>query len=439
MIRDLRKAHYRHLTGVFLLSLLVGGIFGYPWVFVSCVAIGYLIWILYQQHKLISWLIKGAKNSPPNAIGLWGVVFDHLYRVQKKHRRQTRQYRETIKRIRTSTQALSDGIITLDEEGNIESWNKAAVKLLKLKKVDIGHPLTNLIREPRFLQYFNNDRPTEPITIDNPAQPARFLEISMTVYGEGERLLLLRDTTRLQKLERMRQDFVANASHELKTPITVLRGHLENILDFNDDLPPGLDRALNSMALQTKRMNNLVEDLLILSRLDVDTQDAPSQPVDMHTLLEQIAQDTRELAHNNGTPHEVIVDVQTTQLLLGDVGQLRTAISNLAYNALRYSPEGGKIALIWRDSSIGGLISVTDEGMGIAQHHIPRLTERFYRVDQGRSSATGGTGLGLAIVKHILNHHNAYLDVQSTPNKGSVFTCIFPKKRLSDAPLEATG
>lgn len=441
MIRDLRKSHYRNL----FLSILVAAVIGYIFeIFFPALSVTLALLLfgnLRNQHKLVSWLFKGAKSAPPLARGVWGDIFDHLHTIRKKNRQQTKRYRETLKRIRTSTQALADGVITLDRDGNIESWNKAAVKLIKLKEVDVGHPLTNLLREPKFLEYYDKlgKKTLDPITIENPAQPSRMLEISMTQYGKGESLMIMRDTTRLQKLERMRQDFVANASHELKTPITVLRGHLENILDFNDDLPKGLEKALNSMAIQTKRMNNLVDDLLILSRLDVDSQDAAENPVDMYLLLEQIAQDTRDLALNNGSSHDITVDCQTSQLLLGDIGQLRTAISNLAYNALRYSPEGGKITLGWRDSSLGALVSISDEGIGIAQHHIPRLTERFYRVDQGRSSATGGTGLGLAIVKHILNHHNAYLDVQSTPNQGSVFTCIFPKKRSSEARLESVG
>lgn len=431
MIRDLRKSHYQKLTITLIVTLVIGYYFGKPWLFVAAVSTGYLVWILYQQHRLISWLIKGAKNSPPNAVGLWGVVFDHLYLVRKKHRKQVRRYRETIKKIRTSTQALSDGIITLDAKGRIETWNKAAASLLELKTSDEGHLLTNLIRDPLFLNFYNYLDHNEPITIENPAQPHRSLQISMTIYGEGECLLLLRDTTRIEKLEQMRQDFVANASHELKTPITVVQGHLENILAFNDDIPEPMFKALNSMSSQAKRMNNLVNDLLVLSRLDVETTDASFTEVNLPKLLDQIIEDAHQFSNSIGADHQIELVYQSDKNLLGDLGQLRTAFGNLLYNAVRYSPENSKITVSWKTTELGGLFTVQDRGHGIEQQHIPRLTERFYRVDTGRSSETGGTGLGLAIVKHILNHHNAHLDIQSQPKVGSTFTCIFSTKRLS--------
>jgi two-component system phosphate regulon sensor histidine kinase PhoR len=431
MIRDLRKSHYKQLAATLVITLIMGRYFGNPWLFVAAVSTGYLVWILYQQHRLISWLIKGAKNSPPNAVGLWGVVFDHLYIVRKKHRKQVRRYRETIRKIRTSTQALSDGVITLDAKGRIESWNKAAIHLLDLKTFDEGHLLTNLIRDPLFLGFYNQIEHQEPITIENPAQAHRSLQISMTVYGEGERLLLLRDTTHIEKLEQMRQDFVANASHELKTPITVVQGHLENILTFNDDIPAPMLKALNSMSSQAKRMNNLVNDLLVLSRLDVETADASLSEIDMPTFLQQVIEDAQQFSKSIDSGHQIEFESQSKQHLLGDLGQLRTALSNLLYNAIRYSPNGSRIRVSWKVTELGGLLTVQDQGYGIEHQHIPRLTERFYRVDSGRSSENGGTGLGLAIVKHILNHHNAHLDIQSQPNVGSTFTCIFSSKRLS--------
>lgn len=430
MIRDLRRSHYKKLTATMVLALIVGHYFGEPWLFVAGASTGYLVWILYQQHRLISWLIKGAKNSPPNAVGLWGVVFDHLYIVRKKHRKQVRRYRETIRKIRTSTQALSDGVITLDVKGRIESWNKAAVQLLDLKTFDEGHLLTNLIRDPLFLDFYNQADHQEYITIENPAQAHRSLQISMTVYGEGERLLLLRDTTHIEKLEQMRQDFVANASHELKTPITVVQGHLENILAFNDDIPAPMLKALTSMSSQAIRMNNLVNDLLVLSRLDVETAEANLSEIDMPLFLQQALDDARQFSKSIDSDHQIELLNQSTQNLMGDFGQLRTALGNLLYNAIRYSPKGSKITLSWKVSELGGLLTVQDRGYGIEHQHIPRLTERFYRVDSGRSSESGGTGLGLAIVKHILNHHNAHLNIQSQPKVGSTFSCIFSTKRL---------
>jgi two-component system phosphate regulon sensor histidine kinase PhoR len=430
MIRDLRRSHYQQLTVALIVAFSIGWFFDAPWVFVSIAAIGYLIWILYQQHRLIAWLISGARKTPPEATGLWGVVFDHLYRVQRDHRKQVRNYREIVQRMRSSTEALNDGIILLDAHGNIQWWNSAAKELLKLRKIDTGQLLANLLREPSFIQFYNKTNHREPITIDNPARTGSSLEIAMTVFGKGERLLLLRDVTRLQQLELMRQDFVANASHELKTPLTVLKGHLENILAFNDDLAPPVEKALNSMNNQTTRMTNLVNDLLMLTRLDSAPNSVEGKEIDFPTFLEQIASDARELSGDK--QHTIVVDCQSSDNLIGKPGEIRSAINNLVFNAINYSPEGTTVTIRWQRTKSGAVLSVQDQGSGIDQHHIPRLTERFYRVDAGRSSDNGGTGLGLAIVKHALQHHGARLDISSAKNKGSTFSCVFPKSRLID-------
>lgn len=434
MIRDLRRSHYQKLTVSFIAVFAIGWYFGAPWFFVSATAIGYLIWILYQQHKLIAWLISGARKTPPEAIGLWGVVFDHLYRVQRDHRKQVRNYREIVQRMRSSTEALNDGIILLDPFGNIQWWNSAAKELLKLRKQDQGQLLTNLLREPKFIQFYNRSQHKEPINLENPAHNGHALQIAMTLFGKGERLLLLRDVTRLQQLEHMRQDFVANASHELKTPLTVLKGHLENIEAFAVDLAPPIKKAMNSMSNQTTRMNNLVNDLLLLTRLDSASDDASGSDINMPEFLEQVASDARELSNERN--HNVIIDCQTDAQLIGKVGEIRSAINNLVFNAIHYSPENSTVTISWLRTKGGAVLSVKDEGAGIDQHHIPRLTERFYRVDAGRSSDQGGTGLGLAIVKHALQHHNARLDISSRKNKGSVFSCVFPNDRVKDLGVE---
>lgn len=434
MIRDLRRKHYQQLALFLTVIFAVGLFFDAPWFFVSVSAIVYLVWILYQQHRLIAWLISGARKTPPEAIGLWGVVFDHLYRVQRDHRKQVKNYREIVRRMRSSTEALNDGIILLDPYGNIQWWNSAARELLKLRKEDTGQLLTNLVREPAFIQFYNSTKHREPITLDNPAQAGHHLQVAMTVFGKGERLLLLRDVTRLKLLENMRQDFVANASHELKTPLTVLKGHLENILAFSDNLAPPTEKALKSMNNQTTRMNNLVNDLLLLTRLDSAADSIEGQEIALPEFLTQIAHDASELSAEKN--HEIEVDCQTHHHLRGNPGEIRSAINNLVFNAVNYSPAGSKVTIQWVKTRSGAMVSVKDQGIGIDQHHIPRLTERFYRVDAGRSSEQGGTGLGLAIVKHALQHHDARLDISSTKNKGSTFSCVFPESRLIDPNLE---
>lgn len=428
MIRDLRRSHYQQLTVFLLITFAIGWFFNAPWIFVSVAAIAYLIWILYQQHRLIAWLISGAKKTPPEAMGLWGVVFDHLYRVQRDHRKQIQNYRDVVSRMRTSTEALNDGIILLDINGNIQWWNSAARDLLNLRKQDKGQLLTNLLREPAFIKFYNRSVHKDPITMDNPAHIGQHIQIAMTVFGKGERLLLLRDVTRLQQLEQMRQDFVANASHELKTPLTVLKGHLENILAFADDLAPPVQKALNSMNNQTNRMNNLVNDLLMLTRLDSATSSIEGQTIEMRDFLSQIVSDAQELSADN--EHKIELDCQADHNLRGKPGEIRSAINNLVFNAVNYSPAGSTITLSWKKAKTGAILSVTDEGVGIDQHHIPRLTERFYRVDSGRATEQGGTGLGLAIVKHALQHHDARLDISSIKHVGSTFSCIFPEERI---------
>ncbi|MDB9894366.1 MAG: phosphate regulon sensor histidine kinase PhoR [Reinekea forsetii] len=430
MIRDLRRSHYRQLTLSLVGAAILGAFFGYPWIFLAVSAIGYLIWISYQQHRLIAWLISGARKTPPEAVGLWGVIFDHLYRVQRDHRKQVGNYREVVQRMRSSTEALADGIMLLDDNGHIQWWNSAARDLLNLRKEDSGQMLINLLREPKFIKFYRKNLHREPITLANPARLNSHIQVMMTVFGKGERLIVLRDVTRLQQLELMRQDFVANASHELKTPLTVLKGHLENILSFADNLSPPVTKALHSMSNQTRRMNNLVTDLLMLTRLDAATSSTEGQAIDVAPMLDQIQSDALELSGDNA--HQISVECQSSCQLLGSPELIRSALNNLVFNAVHYSPAGSRIDICWKKTARGAVLSVADQGRGIEQHHIPRLTERFYRVDSGRSSEAGGTGLGLAIVKHALQHHDARLDISSRSNRGSVFSCIFPEERLID-------
>lgn len=437
MIRDIRKQYYRNTLLTCAGATLLGLFFGRPLIGLLLAVSGILIWQLYQQSRLIAWLRQGAKAEPPDSKGLWGMVFDHLYSVQRNHRKQVKHYRNVIHRVQNSTEALRDGVIMLNRDGSLQWWNQSARELLKLQQQDEGQPLVNLLREPAFLRFFNEKDGRDSIRLDNPALPGRFLDISMTIYGKGERLLLLRDTTRLKQLEQMRQDFVANASHELRTPLTVLKGYLETMLDCDEELPAPLRTGLSRMNTQTQRMENLVNDLLVLTRLDAEVQQSVRQHIDVPAFLESIADDARALSGQRA--HRIEVRIDSEQHLQGDMKELRSAISNLVYNAVNYSQDGSHIQLQWQVSAQGGFISVRDEGIGIDPRHIPRLTERFYRVDPGRSSERGGTGLGLAIVKHILQLHQGRLDIASVPGRGSVFTCCFPRERLLPAAVESTS
>jgi two-component system phosphate regulon sensor histidine kinase PhoR len=360
---------------------------------------------------------------------MWGELFDRLYRYQKSQRITQSRLRATLARIQESSEAMRDSVVMLDRHGDLEWWNSAATDMLGLQTAhDRGQHITNLLRDPRFISYFNAREYSEPLTLTSPIDERRILQYQITLYGDDERLVMARDITRLHRLEQMRRDFVANVSHELRTPLTVLSGYLETYGDLKEMLPPRLSKGIGQMEEQTKRMQSLVNDLLLLSRLEIDRGGEDHQPLEVGSMLESIRRDALALSNQQ---HSVQVALECEARLVGSEQELRSAISNLAFNAVRYTPEGSQITLRWVALSNGSAcIEVDDDGEGIDPVHIPRLTERFYRVDKGRSTATGGTGLGLAIVKHVLLRHDAQLQVESLPGEGALFRCVFPPSRV---------
>ncbi|APX94777.1 PAS domain-containing sensor histidine kinase [Halomonas sp. 1513] len=384
---------------------------------------------LRQLHALHRWLTRHPHTEPPAARGLWGELFDRLYRYQKAQRITQQRLRDTLKRIQDSSEAMSDSVVMLDRRGDLEWWNSAAGHMLGLQTVhDRGQHITNLLRDPRFIDYFNARDYREPLTLPSPIDERQVLQFQITLYGDDERLLMARDITRLHRLEQMRRDFVANVSHELRTPLTVLAGYLETYADVGDQLPPRLARGLAQMQAQTSRMQNLVNDLLLLSRLEIDRRGDDEAPVAVESLLEAIRRDAESLSAGR---HRLSVECDDPRRLVGSEQELRSAISNLVFNAVRYAGDGRHIILRWRAHGDAACLEVEDDGEGIDPVHIPRLTERFYRVDKGRSTATGGTGLGLAIVKHVLLRHDAHLEIVSHPGQGALFRCVFPTSRLA--------
>ncbi|RUR31191.1 phosphate regulon sensor histidine kinase PhoR [Vreelandella nanhaiensis] len=387
---------------------------------------------LRQLRALFQWLTLNPNDEPPAASGMWGELLDRLYRYQKSQRITQGRLRATLARIQESSEAMRDSVVMLDRHGDLEWWNSAATEMLGLQTAhDRGQHITNLLRDPGFISYFNARDYSEPLTLPSPIDERSILQYQITLYGDDERLVMARDITRLHRLEQMRRDFVANVSHELRTPLTVLSGYLETYGDLADQLPPRLGRGIEQMQDQTQRMQNLVNDLLLLSRLEIDQGGQDHQPLSVEQLLNSIRQDALALSHGK---HAVHVVIESDAQLLGSEQEMRSAISNLAFNAVRYTPTGSQITLRWAAMVDGGAcIEVEDDGDGIDPVHIPRLTERFYRVDKGRSTATGGTGLGLAIVKHVLLRHEAQLQVESHPEEGALFRCIFPANRLIQA------
>lgn len=391
-----------------------------------CLVIGgtlYGIFLLRQMQRFYIWLSHHSEEPPPSSSGIWGDIFDAIYRMRKQQAAQQHDLMRQLTRMQDSTAALKDGAVLLDNRGQIEFWNASAEKLLGLRQdTDRQQLLTNLLRDPQFVSYFQQEQYAEPLTLHSPINSDGFIEIQINVFGDNEKLLVVRDVTRLHKLEKIRSDFVGNVSHELRTPLTVLKGYLETMEDQKDEIPAQWRKAIDHMQLQTARMQHLVDDLMLLSKLETKHSEQQTKtPVDLGKMVQRLRDDAQRIS-----PQHKILAEGTALQLLGNEGELYSAFGNLVTNALRYSPADSCVRLHWGTDAQGAFFSVTDEGPGIAAVHIPRLTERFYRVDAGRGRADGGTGLGLAIVKHALARHDGKLEIASTPGKGSTFTCRFP-------------
>lgn len=336
-----------------------------------------------------------------------------------------------IDRAQSSLVALAEAVVLTDELHQIEWWNPAAERLLGIQELDRGRNILGILRQPAFVEYFNNmEQQPDGIKLKSSLHEDRYVQIKLTRFGLESRLVVAYDVTRVHNLEQMRKDFVDNISHELRTPLTVLSGYLETFTD-QEDFNPRWRRPFEQMQAQTKRMNALVNDLLLLSRLENDKQLAKNQIVDMPSLMNQLFDDAQ--AYNSEYSHILNLDIDSHCDLIGSDVELASAFGNLITNAIKYTPKGGVITIGWHDDQEHGYFTVEDNGIGIDPKHLPRLTERFYRVDSARSRQTGGTGLGLAIVKHVLMQHGAHLEVDSKPNQGSCFKAVFPKERLCQA------
>jgi two-component system phosphate regulon sensor histidine kinase PhoR len=403
-------------------SLLLGWLLAMPLqaLMLGCVLYG--LFLLRQMQRFYVWLAKHSADVPPSSSGVWGDISDALYRMRKAQEQQQQDLIKQLTRMQDSTAALKDGVVLLDNRGQIEFWNDAAGVLLGLRrKVDENQILTNLLRDPLFVDYYRSAGYVEPFVIHSPINSEAFLEIQINVFGDNEKLMVVRDVTRLQKLEKVRSEFVANVSHELRTPLTVLKGYLETLIDQREQLDPRWGKALEHMQQQAARMQNLIDDLTLLSRLESRNSASLRSKVCITALAERVANDAQQLFPR----HVIHLDGQQLDLE-GNETELHSAFSNLVTNALRYSPEGSSVFLRWGIDAQGAYFAVVDQGPGIAAVHLSRLTERFYRIDGGRGRADGGTGLGLAIVKHALARHDALLEIKSTLGKGSEFTCRFP-------------
>ncbi|WP_336365681.1 phosphate regulon sensor histidine kinase PhoR [Marinobacter sp. C2H3] len=393
----------------------------------------YLSWTLVQLRRLSRWLgHAGLSADAPHSVGLWGELFDRLHRQERVHQQIEDRLRARIHRVQESTNAMLDGVVMTDSHGKMEWWNDAAEYLLGFRRgTDRGQIVHNLIRTPAFKAYFDARDYREPLQIRSPARPHLRLQVQISLFGDDDRLIVAKDVTRLFQLEQMRRDFVGNVSHEMRTPLTVISGYLETMSDNSDQLPAKWRRAIDAMTGQASRMEALITDLILLSRIETGEHTLHHARINVGQMVGQIVQDARTLSGDR--QHQIRLSLESDQWLRGDESELRSAFSNLVFNAVKYTPAGGEIDVSWRTDRNGGYLTVKDTGIGIDPVHIPRLTERFYRADPSRHKDTGGTGLGLAIVKHVLINHDGRLDIHSRPGEGSEFVCHFPKERLVEA------
>lgn len=402
------------MNGQVMLVLLLGGT-------------AYMFWMLWQIRQLDIWLNERKKSPPPEASGIWSDIFESIYRLQKRQERESERVRQVLNRVQETTGALPDAVLLLDSRGNIDWWNPAAERLFNFEPTDQGQPLVNYVRNPKFVSYIEKQDYREPLDLPASRNKDQRLQFQVTRYGQNERLLIARDITQLYKLGQMRKDFVANVSHELRTPLTVLKGYLETLADA-DQLPAKWHKPLEQMQQQCSRMHMLVNDLISLSILETDVNPERQQLVPLKPLLSRVVEEAKALSSGE---HNITLVCDDELHIKGIEKELQSAFANLVNNAVKYTPAGSQIDVTAVQNNYGLQVKVADNGAGIEARHLPRLTERFYRVDDSRNSATGGTGLGLAIVKHALARHDARLDITSQIGKGSVFTCFFPKLRLS--------
>lgn len=412
------------------LGAAIGLPFGDVWVGIALVLLAYLGLQLLRLYQLDRWLRNRRRLDPPDASGLWGDVVALVVRLHRRKNFHKQRLIEVFRELRRSTASMPDGVVTLNAEDEIVWFNRTAGELLGLRRrIDTGLRIANLLRHPDFQRYLAAEDYAQPIVIRSDGAVERSLSLQLVPYGEGQKLLFVRDVTHQSRLETMRRDFVANASHELRSPLTVIAGYLETLV-ADPSIDAELQPPLREMRRQAERMTRIVEDLLVLSRLEADEGEVAGAPVDVGGLLALLRKDALARAQR---PAEISLSVETDLQIVGDETQLHSAFSNLLDNAIKYTPASGSIAMrYWADED-GAYVSVSDTGIGIAPEHLPRLTERFYRVDAGRSRQTGGSGLGLAIVKHVLQRHGAALEVKSVEGRGSTFTCRFPRRRLAGA------
>ena len=410
-----------------VIALLVGFALGqFAWALCTALLIftGLQLW---RMKTLGDWLDNTRKQ--PELSGGWGEIAYNVFRIGERARRRKKRLSRMLRQFQETTSAIPDGAVVIDSHNQVQWFNRAGKHILGLKSGDVGSSIGNYLRHPRFTEILSSDQSQVPFEMPSPLDENKILEIRLVQYSGDLRLLLARDNTQVHNLMKMRREFVANVSHELKTPLTVIMGYLE-LLEDNDDLSTETEEAFGKLQSQSIRMKAVVDDLLTLSRLD--TAPSPgrdaSLTVNVPVILRNLVETVKDY---DAGKHDIILEMDDGLYLMGLENELHSVFSNLISNAIKYTPQGGQIFIRWcAGNASSAYFEVEDTGAGIAADHIGRLTERFYRVDVGRSREKGGTGLGLAIVKQILRRHDGVLEIESEAGTGSTFRCYFPKIRI---------
>ncbi|MES9990420.1 MAG: phosphate regulon sensor histidine kinase PhoR [Candidatus Thiodiazotropha sp.] len=430
-MRDYLKIELNHLFGSLLIFIPIGYLLHQIPAAVATAFVAYFSKHGYFLVKLAMLINQRLQIEPPYPADIWGLIYKELARHRTRSRKRKRTLSRFASRFRKVTSSIPDGLILLNKQSRIEWANPAANQLLNISwPRDENTPFIKRINHEGITDYLKNPDYSKPIEFPSPSNKALIVSIRVTPFGgkKAQRLVVARDITEVYKLNQTRRDFVSNVSHELRTPLTVITGFLENLND--NEMLPFQERPLALMQQQAERMNSIINDLLALSRLELGHAPSSDKPVAVPDLLRRIVDQAKLVAEQNGGNYELTLDVNDNLWLLGEENELMSAFSNLIFNAVVHTPPGTEITITWLCLENEACLTVTDTGPGIEERHIPRLTERFYRVDKARSRQSGGTGLGLAIVKHIISRHDGEFRVSSQLGVGSSFTCAFPKDMI---------
>lgn len=423
------KRHVGVLVSAGIGILALGWMAGQPGLVVLTALFVYLAWHLVNVWRLHRWL-KKPDHSTPVSHGIWADLFNEISWMVDQNKAQEQRHRAMIEDFQNLTDAFPDATLIINRQGNLKWFNNAARELLTLSEQrDIDRPVASHFHGSDFSRWLAVHENLESrLKMPAPGRDDVWLDIGVVPIRENQRMIVFRDVSEVHQVEQMRRDFVTNISHELRTPLTVMVGYLELL----QDQPSGdMKDAIDRMHAQSVQMQSLLDDLLELSRLQADETHDEEAPVDIPAMLAQLKEQAEDISRGR---HELHFEIDERRFISGIASDLESAFRNLIVNALKYTPEGGSVAVTWRDSEEGPTLRVTDTGIGIPRREIPRLTERFYRVGSDRGRGSGGTGLGLAIVKHVLNAHQAHLVIESESGVGSQFSCIFPPERKRTGP-----